>query len=154
MKNIKLYLFTATIGLLGFNACTPAITQVNPTVQQHQQAVEVQQNVETTTQQIESTTQQIQTATSTKAYEAASPEKMTRYANTMKKVASGIKDDTNYQRIALDTTEKKEWFKDLTFRLWDRQITRQQFLAEGLAKYPTHQYELQFIINGFEKITH
>ncbi len=70
----------------------------------------------------------------------------------MRSVASGIKNDTNYQRIALDTPEKKEWFKSLTYRLWDRQITRQQFMAEGLAKYPNRRYEFQFIIRGFESI--
>jgi len=67
----------------------------------------------------------------------------------MRKIASGIKDDPNYQRIALDTPEKKAWFKSLTYRLWDRQITRQQFIKEGLRKYPDHGYEFNFIVRGF-----
>ena len=85
-------------------------------------------------------------------YAKPTPQKIERYQQTMRTVASGIKDDPNYHRIALDTPEKKAWFKDLTYKLWDRQITRQQFLTQGVAKYPTHQYELQFIINGFDKI--
>ena len=56
-----------------------------------------------------------------------------------------IKDDPNYQRIALDTPEKKAWFKDLTYRLWDRQITTNQFMSEGLSKYPDRQYEFNFV---------
>ena len=67
----------------------------------------------------------------------------------MRAVAAGIKDDPNYQRLALDTPEKKEWFKTLTYRLWDRQITRQQFVAEGLKRYPHHGYEFNFIVRGF-----
>ena len=71
------------------------------------------------------------------------------YRKTMMKIASGIKDDPYYSKITLDTPEKKAWFKNLTYRLWDRQITSDQFIAEGLLKYPTHRYEFQFIINGF-----
>lgn len=82
-------------------------------------------------------------------YVQPNPEKKEAYENTMRRVASGIKDDPNYDRIALDTPEKKAWFRSITYRLWDRQITNQQFMAEGLSKYPTHKYEFQFVINGF-----
>lgn len=83
-------------------------------------------------------------------YEEPTEDKMTRYQHTMRMIASGIKNDSQYRRIALDTPEKKEWFRMLTYRLWDRQITRQQFMTEGLAKYPTHKHEFAFIIKGFE----
>lgn len=82
-------------------------------------------------------------------FEAPTPQKKEAYEKTMRKVASGIKDDPNYQRLALDTPEKKEWFKNLTYRLWDHQITRQQFIDEGLKRYPDHGYEFNFIVRGF-----
>lgn len=82
-------------------------------------------------------------------YEEPTPEKQTAYEKKMREVAAGIKDDLNYQRLALDTPEKKEWFKTLTYRLWDRQITRQQFMKEGLSRYPDHGYEFNFIVRGF-----
>ena len=85
-------------------------------------------------------------------YEQPTPQKMALYQQTMRSVASGIQSDSKYQRITLNTPEKKAWFKILTYRLWDRQITRQQFMAEGLAKYPTHQHEFQFVINGFTNV--
>lgn len=72
------------------------------------------------------------------------------YQQTMRKVAAGIQYDPNYQRIALDTPEKKAWFKSLTFRYWDRQISKSQFMSEGLAQYPDHSYEFNFIANGFQ----
>jgi hypothetical protein len=95
-------------------------------------------------------------ATTTKTithYESPTPHKLALYQQTMRSVASGIKHDANYQRIALDTPEKKEWFKTLTYRLWDRQITRDQFMSEGLSKYPSHKYEFQFVIDGFSNIS-
>lgn len=85
----------------------------------------------------------------TSTYEEPTPEKKEAYENTMKKIASGIQDDPNYQRFSLDTDEKKAWFKKLTFQLWDRQITREQFIQEGLKRYPNNGYEFNFIIKGF-----
>lgn len=82
-------------------------------------------------------------------YETPSPEKKVAYEKKMRNIASGIKDDPNYQRLSLDTAEKKEWFKTLTYRLWDRQITRQQFITEGLKRYPNNGYEFNFIVRGF-----
>ena len=90
--------------------------------------------------------------TYTQPYEKPTPEKLTMYQQTMRNVAAGIKNDSNYQRIALDTPAKKEWFRTLTYRLWDRQITRHQFIAEGLSKYPSHQYEFNFVVNGFSSV--
>ena len=82
-------------------------------------------------------------------FEEPTAEKKAAYEKKMRTVASGIKNDPNYQRLALDTPEKKELFKKLTYRLWDRQITRQQFVAEGLKRYPDHGYEFNFIVRGF-----
>lgn len=82
-------------------------------------------------------------------YEEPSGEKKEAYENTMRKIAAGIQDDPNYKRISLNTPEKKAWFRSLTFRLWDRQITRDQFMSEALAKYPNHRYEFNFILRGF-----
>ena len=92
-----------------------------------------------------------QTKTTPQYYQQPTPEKREAYKNTMRSVASGIQDDVNYHRIALDTPEKKAWFKDLTYKLWDRQITYSQFMSEGLSKYPDHKYEFNFVSNGFQK---
>jgi len=96
-------------------------------------------------------TPKTQKAPTPKQYQTPTPEKSEAYSNTMRKVASGIKDDPNYNRIALDTPEKKAWFKNLTYRYWDRQITYGQFMSEGLSKYPDRKYEFNFVAKGFQK---
>jgi len=118
---MRQYLIVATFVALGFTGCTNSMNLLS-------------EPTNTTTAQ---------------HYVQPAPARSEAYQNIMRKVASGIKDDLNYHRIALDTPEKKAWFKSLTYRLWDRQMTRQQFMTEGLAKFPTHQYEFNFIINGF-----
>lgn len=125
---MKKYLMLATFVAFGFSGCTSSMNL-------HSEPTEP--------------TRATKTAIAQQHYEQPSAEKSEAYENTMRKVAAGIQDDSNYQRIALDTPEKKEWFRNLTYRLWDRQITRQQFMSEGLAKEPTHKYEFNFIVRGF-----
>ena len=84
-------------------------------------------------------------------YDQASPEKQDRFHEDMIAVATSTKNDPNYHRMALDTPERKAWFKNLMYQLWDGQITKQQFIAEGVKKYPDHRYEFEFVANGYEK---
>jgi hypothetical protein len=84
-------------------------------------------------------------------YAQPSEAKLAAFHPVMTKVALSTREDPKYNRMALDTTEKKEWFQNLMYRLWNRDISKGQFISEGLAKYPTHRYEFNFIANGFQK---
>ena len=85
------------------------------------------------------------------AYEKPTEAKLGQFNPVMHKVALSTKKDPKYKKMALTTQEEKEWFHDLMYRLWDRQITKNQFISEGVAKYPTHRYEFTFIANGFQR---
>ena len=128
---MKRHFIVTALVALGFSGCTSSIGHL----------IEPKEPTQPT--------QQIQSVQTQSYYEEPTPVKKEAYEKTMRKIASGIQDDPNYQRLALNTAEKKEWFKKLTYRLWDRQITRQQFIAEGLKRYPNHGYELNFIVRGF-----
>jgi PBP1b-binding outer membrane lipoprotein LpoB len=86
----------------------------------------------------------------TRNYEAVTSEKEARFHKTMLAVAKSTKQDPHYHRMALNTAEEKKWFKDLMYRLWDRQITRKEFIAQGTAKYPDHKYEFTYIANAYQ----
>ncbi len=86
----------------------------------------------------------------TAVYEKPTPKKEQRFRNTMLKVAKSTQEDPNYHRMAFDMPEEKKWFKELMYRLWDRQITRAQFIAEGTARYPEHKYEFTYIANAYQ----
>ena len=127
-------LIITTLLAWGFSGCTSSMGHlIEPT----------QTTQSTPTEQV------TQVAAIETYYDEPTPEKKEAYEKTMRNIAAGIKDDPNYQRLSLNTPEKKEWFKQLTFRLWDRQITRQQFIAEGLKRYPNNGYEFNFIVRGF-----
>ena len=131
---MRRHLIIATLLAWGFSGCTSSMDYL----------IEPTQTTQSTP--IEQVTQ---VATTETYYDEPTPEKKEAYEKTMRNIAAGIKDDPNYQRLSLNTPEKKEWFKQLTFRLWDRQITRQQFIAEGLKRYPNNGYEFNFIVKGF-----
>lgn len=69
------------------------------------------------------------------------------YETKMRTIARQIPGDRRYNRIALDSTESKNWFKDLTYRYWSGQINKSEFISEGLKRYPGHEYEFNFIAN-------
>ena len=85
------------------------------------------------------------------SYEKPTAAKETRFHTAMGKVAHSTVDNEHYNKMSLDTAEKKEWFKHLMYLLWDRQITRKAFIAEGLTKYPNHRYEFTYIANAFQR---
>ena len=85
------------------------------------------------------------------SYQEPTTAKSEAFEKTMVKVALSIRGDSTYNKMALDTPKKKIWFKNLMFRLWDRQITRNNFIEKGLTKYPLHGYEFGFVADGFQE---
>ncbi len=83
-------------------------------------------------------------------YEKPTQNKMDKFTPIMRKVALSTREDPKYSKMDVKP-EDKEWFKVLMYRLWDRQISRTQFVTEGVTKYPKNQYEFSFIAHGFQK---
>jgi hypothetical protein len=86
------------------------------------------------------------------SYENASDEKTAAYDRDMRTVGLSTRQDPKYKSFGFKTTEEKIWFRDLTYAYWHRDITKNQFISKGLAKYPTHRYEFNFVADGFLKV--
>ena len=76
--------------------------------------------------------------------------KEARFHDTMLKIAQSTQTDPNYHRMGLKSDAEKQWFKNLMYRLWNRDITRAQFILEGVKRYPSHKYEFTYIANAFQ----
>ncbi|MCB4760614.1 MAG: hypothetical protein LGB58_07785 [Sulfurovum sp.] len=74
-----------------------------------------------------------------------------RFLHAMVKVAKDIKSNPKYHKMVLRTPAKKLWLRNLMYKLWDKQITRKQFIAKGIAKYPKRKYEFTYIADAYEK---
>jgi hypothetical protein len=90
--------------------------------------------------------------TTLSSYENASEATAAAYDRDMRTVGLSTRQDPKYHSFGFTTTEEKVWFRDLTYAYWHRDITKNQFISRGLAKYPTHRYEFTFVANGFLKV--
>jgi len=95
-------------------------------------------------------TDSMMSATPAVAYQAPTDAKMAKFKPVMTEVALSTRSDPNYNKMTI-RAEDKEWFQMLMYRYWDRQMTRSQFVAEGISRYPGHNYEFAFIADGFQK---
>ena len=94
-------------------------------------------------------TDSMTSATPAATYQAPTDAKMAKFKPVMTEVALSTRNDPKYNKMTIKP-EDKEWFQLLMYHYWDRQITRSQFVAEGISRYPGHNYEFAFIANGFQ----
>ena len=124
--SVKSLLTTSIIAAagLGMTACTPTHKQPAPV---HKPQVKPQEPAKP---------------------QMSEEEKQAAYKTAMRNTGMMIKKDANYKKLDLSTPELKEWFNDITYKLWDHQISRSQFIAFGLEKYPDRAYEFNVIADG------
>ena len=94
-------------------------------------------------------TDSMSSATPAATYQAPTEAKMAKFKPVMTEVALSTRNDPKYNKMTIKP-EDKEWFQLLMYRYWDRQMTRGQFISEGVSRYPGHEYEFSFIANGFQ----
>jgi len=123
---MKIKLLIAVLAGFTFTACTNTIPSISPS---------------TPTQK-----------TTFNSYDNASEAETAAYDRDMRTVGLSTRQDPKYHSFGFTTTEEKVWFRDLTYAYWHRDITKNQFISRGLAKYPAHRYEFTFVANGFLKI--
>lgn len=121
----KITLILTSIAILGFTGCTDSSDLLS-----------------------------LSTSTQTKTYnnyENASESKKTAFEQKQRSVGLQTQQDPQYRsfRTQLNTQEDKDWFSNSMYLLWDRQITRSQYISNGVSKIPSYRYEFTFIANQF-----
>lgn len=79
-------------------------------------------------------------------YNQPSVEKEERFNLDFRSVAIKTKADPSYSRMGLN--ENKRWFKETTYLLWNRDISKSQYIKEGLSRFPNNRYEFEFVANN------
>jgi len=84
-------------------------------------------------------------------YDDAPDYKATAFKTKQQSVGRATQKDPKYKsfRPILTTAETRSWFTNTMYLLWDRQITRSQYIAQGTAKFPEYKYEFTFIAHQF-----
>ena len=120
----KITLLLTSIAILGFSGCTDSLSSLTP--------------------------QETKTAHRVN-YDEAPQAKVDAFEIEKRKVGLSTQSNPNYKSpiAEVKAANKLGWFNNQMYRLWDRQITRSQYIAEGVSAFPTHRYEFTFIANGF-----
>jgi hypothetical protein len=58
------------------------------------------------------------------------------FDNKLSSVIAHVKADPNYKAIPINSSAEREWFYGESEALYKKQITREQFLADGEKQFP------------------
>lgn len=72
------------------------------------------------------------------------------YQEKIKYLVKVIDATPDYQRIPLDTDEDTSWFAGLSFQYWDGQITKDEFMEKGLARFPDYRTSFELVANNLK----
>jgi len=61
----------------------------------------------------------------------------------MSSVIGQIKADPSYRKIPLDTAADRQWFYDESAALFEKKITKSQYVDEGNKKFPGYEASFQ-----------
>jgi len=81
---------------------------------------------------------------------ADDPGKVKAFEAKLNEVVKEVDKDPNYRRIPLDTKEDQEWFLSKAFPYWDNQISKEEFINEGLKRFPEYRDSFKFLAEKFK----
>ena len=76
-------------------------------------------------------------------------EKLTQFEARFEKVLDDIDNKKDYKKLPTDDTEKTKWFIKESFKLWDKQITRDEYIAAGIEKYGGYKETMIYLADEF-----
>jgi len=82
---------------------------------------------------------------------AQDPKKVEQFETKFSQVLDAIDNKKDYKKIPLDGTADGEWFIQQSFKLWDGQITKEQYITAGLAKFPEYRETFTYLADQFSK---
>ncbi len=81
---------------------------------------------------------------------ANNPEIMQAFEVKYRATIKEIQNDSSYKRIPLDGNKDLKWFNTMAFKLWNKQTTKDQFVNEGLNRFPGYKKSFEYLANKFQ----
>lgn len=73
---------------------------------------------------------------------------MAAFQSKLSSVAKEAAADPSYKEIPLNTTADKNWFTDLAYKYYKKDITGGEFVKQGVAKFPEYGDSFQYLANA------
>ncbi len=80
--------------------------------------------------------------------EAKNPEVMKAFEAKYTAVLEGIKNDSSYKKVPL-VNRDVEWFNTQNFLLWNKKISKDQFIKEGVSRFPENRESFEYLSDKF-----
>ena len=77
--------------------------------------------------------------------------KVTAFEKKFNQVLKDVDTKENYKKIPFDSNEDTQEFIADSFTLWDKQITKDEYVNKGLKKYPDYKITYNYLADEFTK---
>jgi len=61
------------------------------------------------------------------------------FQRDLSQVAAELDNDPSYRRLPLEGPDDQQWFTDLAYSLYTREISAAEFVAKGVERFPDYQ---------------
>jgi len=83
--------------------------------------------------------------------DANDPKVVKAYETKINEVVKIVQADPNYVRIPLDTKEDADWFLTQSFLYWDKKNSRDEFIAEGVKRFPDYKSSFEYLADRIKQ---
>ena len=74
------------------------------------------------------------------------PEKVKIYRENMKQLVKDIdKNQPDYKHLPLKVKDDFDWFYIQTYAVWEKSIDKNQFMKNGIKRYPEYRESLEYL---------
>lgn len=80
------------------------------------------------------------------------PEKVKLYRENMQYLVKEIEENQpNYKHLPLKEKADFDWFYIETYAVWEKNVSKDQFIQNGLHRYPTYRESLEYLADQLTK---
>ena len=77
--------------------------------------------------------------------------KVSAFEKKFNQVLEDVKNKKDYKKIPFDSNADTEEFIADSYKLWDKQITKEDFISKGTKKYPDFKETYNYLADEFTK---
>ena len=82
---------------------------------------------------------------------AENPAKVSKFEKKFEQVLDDLDKKEDYKKVPVDSTAETEWLVRQSFKLWDKQISKSDYVNAGEKKYPGYSKSFGYLADEFLK---
>ncbi len=83
--------------------------------------------------------------------DANDTQKVKKFEKIFAQVLDDIENKKDYQKLPTGDTDKTRWLIKESFKLWDKQITKDEYITASVEKYNGYKETLSYLADEFSK---